>query len=212
MIDCQCSGIEDVFNEKLVAQELAQYRAKGPKKTTRMIIDAMKVQGIEGLNLLDVGGGIGAIQHQLIAAGVNQATDVDASQAYLQAARDEAARRGLAERVDFIHGDFVQLAAQIPPTDIVTLDRVVCCYADMEKLVGLSAARAKKLYGLVYPRDAWWVKIGIKIINLFFRIRKSTYRSYVHPTQAVDAVVRGQGLKRRSIRQTWVWQVVVYSR
>jgi magnesium-protoporphyrin O-methyltransferase len=104
------------------------------------------------------------------------------------------------------------MAEDIPPADIVTLDRVICCYHDMEKLVGLSAARARKLYGLVYPRDTWWIKIGLGLQNLFFRLRRSPYRAFVHPTRAVEAVLNSQGLNRRSYRQTLVWQVVVYTR
>ncbi|MBE3039503.1 MAG: class I SAM-dependent methyltransferase, partial [Chloroflexi bacterium] len=88
-----------------------------PDKTTRVLIDALKAKGIQGLSLLDIGGGVGAIQHELLDAGVQNATDVDASQAYLNAAKEEAQRRGLTERVNFQHGNFVDIAAQMPPGD-----------------------------------------------------------------------------------------------
>ena len=164
------------------------------------------------LTLLDIGGGVGAVQHELIDAGVQQVTSVDASTAYLTAAKVEAQRRGLADHVSYHHGNFVDLASDIAPADIVTLDRVICCYHDMEKLVGLSAARSRKLYGLVYPRDAWWVKLGLAFENFFFWLRRNHYRTYAHPTKAVEDIVKSNGLKRRSYRQTLVWQVVVYSR
>jgi hypothetical protein len=209
---CQCQGIEDLFDEKTVAKELADYRVKGPAKTTRMMIDALKAQGVGGYGLLDIGGGVGSIQHALLAAGVQSATDVDASQAYLRAARKEAQRRGIAEQIHFQHGNFVDLAAQIPPADIVTLDRVLCCYPDMQQMVQLSAARAKKLYALVYPRDAWWVKIGITALNFFFRLRKSPFRTFIHPSRMVEGLVQSHGLRRRFYRQTAVWQVAVYAR
>ena len=125
------------------------------------MIDALKKQGVSGVSLLDIGGGVGAIQHGLLAAGVQNATDVDASKAYLAAARQEANRRGIADRVDFQYGNFVEMADKIEPADVVTLDRVICCYPDMEKLVSLSVERARQLYGLVYPRDTWWIKIGL---------------------------------------------------
>jgi magnesium-protoporphyrin O-methyltransferase len=208
----QCQGIEELFSEEMVSKELARYRQKGPNKTTRMLLEAIKKEGVAGLTLLDIGAGVGAIQHALLEAGVEQATDVDASSAYLDATRSEAQRRGLAERVDYHHGDFVDLAAEIEPADIVTLDRVICCYHNMEKLVGLSAARAKKVYGVVYPRDQWWAKLGIRMLNFFFRLQKNPYRSFVHPTQAVEAVIERNGLRRHSYAQTPVWQVVVYIR
>lgn len=209
---CQCQGIEELFNEQYVTRELSRYRAKGPDKTTRMLIDALKEEGVQGLTLLDIGGGVGAIQHELLEAGVHNATDVEASIAYIAAARAEAQRRGYAERVNYHHGNFVDLAAHIPPADIVTLDRVICCYHDIEKLVGLSTARARKLYGLVYPRDVWWMKIGLAIENFFFRLRKSPFRVFFYPTEVVEAMVNSNGLKRHFYRQTLIWQVVVYIR
>lgn len=106
----------------------------------------------------------------------------------------------------------MNIAAQIAPADIVTLDRVVCCYPDMENLVGLSAARTKKLYGLVYPRDTWWARLGVRVLNVFFRLQRKPFRTFVHPTRGVDALVRSHGLRPQFFRHTLVWQVVVYSR
>jgi SAM-dependent methyltransferase len=209
---CQCQGIEDLFNDQLVSKELAEYRAKGPGKTTRMLTGALEAAGVRGGSLLDIGGGVGAVQHELFAAGAQRATDVDASKAYLQAAQAEADRRGLADRVQFEHGNFVNLAPHIPPADIVTLDRVICCYPDMQHLVDLSAARAAKLYGLVYPRDTWLAKLGVWVINQLFRLQRKPFRTFVHPSQTVDAIVRSHGLRRRFAGGTLIWQVVVYSR
>ena len=209
---CQCQGIEELFSAQLVSKELANYREKGPNKTTRFLIDALKEEGIQEVSLLDIGGGVGAIQHELLDAGAQNATDVDASQAYLKAAQEEARRRGMDERIRFQHGNFVDIASQIPSADIVTLDRVICCYPDMEKLVSLSVARARKLYGLVYPRDIWWVKIGMNIMNFIFRLRKNPFQSFIHPTQAVEAIIKSSGFQPRFYRHTLVWQVVVFSR
>jgi magnesium-protoporphyrin O-methyltransferase len=212
MVCCQCQGIEDLFDEKMVSKELARYLAKGPDKTTRMMINALKVEGVQGSTLLDIGGGVGAIQHELLDAGAQAAVDVDASGAYLQAAQKEAQRRGVADQIQFQHGNFVDLAVQIDPADVVTLDRVLCCYPDMEQMVRLSAARAKKLYGLVYPRDGWLARVGIAVMNLFFRAQKNPYRAFVHPSQAVEALVTGEGFQRRYYRRTLFWQVIVYAR
>ncbi len=209
---CQCQGIEALFDEKYVTRELARYRKKGPDKTTRILIDTLKAEGVQGMTLLDIGGGVGDIQHELLHAGVRSATNVEASTAYIGAAKAEAERQGHADRVSYQHGDFVDLASHLPPADIVTLDRVICCYHDMEKLVGLSTARTRKLYGLIYPRDVWWVKIGLAIGNLFFRLRRSPFRVFVHPTEAVEAVVVSNGFKRRFDQRTLIWQVVVYTR
>jgi magnesium-protoporphyrin O-methyltransferase len=209
---CQCQGIEELFSQEYVTKELSRYRVKGPDKTTRMLTEAIKKEGVDGLTLLDIGGGVGAVQHELLGAGVQDVTSVEASTSYLTAARGEAQRRGLADQIRHHHGNFVDLAADIPPADIVTLDRVICCYPDMEELVGLSAVRARKLYGLVYPRDTWWMRIGLALQNFFFRLRRSSFRTFSHPTEAVEAVLGSHGFQRRSYRQTAAWQVVIYTR
>ena len=209
---CQCQGIEELFNPSYVSKELRDYREKGPIKTTRMLIEAIRQAGVSGLSLLDIGGGVGAVQYALLDAGVERATSVDASAAYLNAARAEAQRRGLADRLSYLHGDFVALAEDVPPADIVTLDRVICCYPDMEKLVNLSASRAQKLYGLVYPRDVWWVKLWLAVENIYYRLRKNPYRGFAHPTRAVEDLLRRKGLKQSFYRRTLIWQVAVYTR
>ncbi len=178
------------------------YRRRGPSKTTRMLVDALSRMGLEGSTLLDIGGGVGAIEHSLLAAGVSTATDVDASAAYLSAARAEAERRGLSDRVRYEHGNFVALAGELPPADVVTLDRVICCYDDMQKLVSLSSALAGRYYGVVYPRDTWWTRLGVRIGNFLLRLQRSNFRSYVHPTSAVEALIHANGLTRRFHRQT----------
>jgi len=208
----QCQGLESLFDNKTAANELKAYRQKGPDKTTGMLIEALKTRGVEAMTLLDIGGGVGAIQHELMKAGVSQATNIDASTAYIEAAKDEAKRQGFADRVSYHHGDFVQLAPDIGAVDIVTLDRAICCYHDMPALVGLSAARASKLYGLVYPRDVWWIKLGISIVNFGSKFLRKDYRFFVHPTGAVEAVLDNNGLKQYFYRRTFFWQVAVYAR
>jgi len=209
---CHCQGVDDIFDARVAARELRQYRRRGPRKTTRLLLDALRAAGVRGRTLLDVGGGVGVIQRELLRAGAAQASEVEAAPAYLAAAREEAARQGHAERLRLHRGDFVALAPELPPADIVTLDRVICCYPDMPALVGLSAAHARRVYGLVYPRDTWWVKVGLALGNLALRLRRNPFRVYAHPAAAVDALVRRAGLAPRFARRTLVWQVVVYGR
>lgn len=213
MASCCCQGVDEVFGDKTARHDLRRYRDRGPSKQTRMLLDALRREGVEGATLLDIGGGVGVIGHELLDAGAGSATGVEASAAYVRAAREEAERRGHAGRVRYEAGDFVELAERIEPADVVTLDRVVCCYPDMEALVGRSADRARRLYGLVYPQDRWWVAIGIRLANLAMRVSGRAFRAHLHPTAAVDAVVRAHGLTPRFARRAGpVWQVVVYAR
>lgn len=209
----QCQGIETVFNRRFADHDLREYHKHGPSKQTRLLLDVLRKVGVQGLTLLDIGGGIGTIQHELFKSGVWAATDVDASPAYLAVAKEEAARQGYADHVQYVYGNFVELAPQIEPADIVTLDRVICCYPDMQAMVRLSSARAGKWYGLVYPRDSWWIRLGGRVGNLFLALTRNKFRFFVHPAKEVDALVRQGGLRPYFQQNVgFVWQVVVYTR
>jgi spermidine synthase len=213
MTGCCCQGVDEIFGERTARRDLKRYRKRGPSKPTRILLEALRREGIEGVTVLDIGGGVGVIQHELLGAGADRATGVEASAAYLRAAREEAERRGHGDRISYQAGDFVALADRVEPADVVTLDRVICCYPEMEALVSRSADRTRRLYGLVYPQDRWWVGLGIRVTNLIMRGLRRAFRAYLHPTSAVDAVAREQGLVRRFARTVGpVWQVAVYVR
>jgi len=195
-----------------VLEDLDLYRRGKLSKTTPMLVESLTDLGVGGLTLLDVGGGIGAVQLDLLRSGVTGATSVEASAAYVEVARQVAAEAGLGPRITYLHGDFVTLANRVAEADIVTLDRVICCYDDVEALVSLSAAKARSLYGLVYPRSEWWVRIFVFLENLGCRVRRSPFRAFVHPTELVDRLVRATGLQMIHHKKTFAWQVVIYQR
>ena len=209
---CQCEGIESLFGERTARKDLRRYRQKGPLKTTRLLLDAIRAEGVHGSTLLDIGGGVGAISNELMRAGAAHATVVDASPAYLRAAKAESVRQGRADRIEYHYGDFVEVAQQVQPADVVTLDRVICCYDDMEALVSSSAGKARRLYGLVYPRDTWWDRLGVSVVNFACRVRRNPFRVFVHSPAAVERILRNQGFVRRFHRTTPIWQAALYAR
>jgi magnesium-protoporphyrin O-methyltransferase len=176
------------------------------------LIAAISQQGVAGMTLLDIGGGVGGIQNALLNGGVIQASYVDASSAYVQAAQEEAIRGEIDDRITFLQGDFVDLAEDIPTADIVTLDRVVCCYDDMQALVKLSAEKASKIYGLVFPRDLWLVRLLLPIANFFLSLRGTPFRIFIHRTEQVDQIVREEGLEPVYYQKAGFWQILVYNR
>jgi SAM-dependent methyltransferase len=212
MAECQCDGFAQRFTADRAARELATYRRRGPAKATARLIALVREDFIVGMTLLDIGSGIGVIPQTLLQFGVRHALDVDASSAYIEAARGEAERLGLSDRMRFVQGNVVTVAETIPVADIVTLDRVICCFDDMSALVGLSAARASRLYGLVMPRDIWWTRLLGWVRNGLRRLSRSTLRFFIYAPAAVDAVICGQGLEQRSVQKVGMWQVMLYAR
>jgi len=211
VVSCQCRGLE-IETKKWALEDLALYRKGKPTKTTPLLVNALIGQGVEALSLLDVGGGIGIVQLELLRAGAVSATSVEASTTYIQVAREQAAQSARERQITYIHGDFVSLAGTIPDADIVTLDRVICCYDDVKSLVSLSASKARRLYGVVYPRSAWWVRVPLFLENLGYRLRRSPFRAFVHSSELVNQLIQDAGLRPVYHKHTLAWQVVVYQR
>ena len=209
---CQCQGIEERFDREKAADKLRAYQQDGLKRESQMLVNALVEQGIEGYSLLEVGGGMGALAIELIKRGIRQATIAEASTAYLDTAAAEAERQGLTGQMTLVHGNMAAMGEDLPPADVVTLDKVICCYDDMPGLVQSSIARAGKLYGLVYPRDNWLVKAGFAFENLGCRLKGSDFRVFVYPTREVDGLIGENGFQIRSRETVAEWQVVVYGR
>ena len=212
MLCAQCETIEGKFDAATARKKLADLQRGGPDRTTRMLLDALREQGVAGATLLDIGAGVGAVHQELLASGAASGVHVDASAAYLAVAREQATREGHATKVRFVHGDFVEVAPSLVAADVVTLDRVICCYPDVEALVGRSAEKTRRLYGAVYPRAAWWVRLGFALGNAVLRLRRSAFRIYLHAPSRIDGLLTGAGFARCHLERTLIWEVAVYRR
>ncbi len=209
---CGCDGYATPFDAEEARKDRKRYHADGPDETTRLLLDMVGSDAASGATVLDIGGGIGVIDQELLRRGASRAVLVDASPAYLEAAREEASDAGLLDRWEIMAGDFVRHAGSVDDADIVTLDRVVCCYRAVDELVPASAAHARKLYGLVLPRDRWYVPWLIRLLNVRYRLERSAYRAYAHANARVDEHLRTAGLRQRSESFTLFWRVVLYER
>ena len=213
MVDaCGCDGGFEIFDEKSAEEDLQRYRGHGPDATTATLVEMIRDRGVSGSSLLDIGGGIGVIDHELLRAGAGHAVLIDASGPAVEMARREARRRGTLDRLEFVDGDFVSRASDVDVADIVTLDRVICCYPDVESLVRLSATRARSLYGLVLPRDRRLLRWALPLLNAWFRVRGFRYRTFLHANAKVDALVAAAGLRQVRESRTFIWRVVLYER
>src|SRR5262245_36352307 len=208
-----CCQMEDnTFGEDEAKANLRDYRRRGPANQTKLILEAVRSLGLKNAELLDVGGGIGAIHHELLGDVAREATHVDASSAYLKIATEEAKRQGHSERVNFIHADFTDVAADLPQVDIVTLDRVVCCYPDFRSLLKAAAAQSRIALAMTYPRETWYLRMGGKVINFFQGLRRDPFRMFLHPVIEMDALLKREGFERTARRRLFVWEMGLYRR
>jgi SAM-dependent methyltransferase len=201
---------ERQFDAEKVANELSKYRRKGPGPTTRRLRDGLVSAGIRQGTLLDVGGGLGILSLELLDAGFSAAVVVDASSAYLAAASEEAARRGRSESTKFVHGDLIDVADGLARADAVTLDRVVCCYPSYDRLLEQALRLADHAFAFSYPRDRWFVRLGIWLENTLRRRRGNSFRAFVHPPAEMTRTIERAGFTRVSSRRTLSWSCDVF--
>lgn len=207
-----CKAIETQFGPKMAERDLARYRRKGPDNTTRLLLDAIRSTSPKNVHLLDVGAGIGVIRHELLGAEVGTVTHVEPSPAYIAVAKAEDERRGHADRVTYVQGDIVDLGERVPDADTVTLDRVICCYPDWEGLVRRSASKARAVYAFSVPHDRWWTRLANRLENLSRKLRGNAFRTFVHPVDVIDQLLRDLGFRQHEVRRTFVWHVAIYRR
>jgi spermidine synthase len=209
-----CSGYCDVaarqFSEKLAARELKRYQEKGPGPTTRLMRDCIVAAGAARGHVLDVGGGVGALSFELLDHGVSQATIVDVSSAYTAAAKREARALARARAMHIVHADFLAAADSLPTVDLVTLDRVVCCYPSYVPLITEAMRHSTRYVALSYPRDFWRAVVGME--NFARRLSGNPFRSFVHRASAMSELAARQGFTLRCRKHTIAWQVDLLER
>jgi hypothetical protein len=84
---CTPKGYRQLFSEKGARSQAKRYRRKGLDPTTRRLVELLKLRGLRDRTLLEVGGGIGAIQIELLKAGLSRAVSVELTPASCSAMR-----------------------------------------------------------------------------------------------------------------------------
>jgi SAM-dependent methyltransferase len=192
--------------------ELARLRERGPREHTSELLAVLLKEGVAGATVIDVGAGVGAVHLSLLETGAARAVDVDASREYLAAARAEAEQRGLADRVEHRYGDIVELAETLPRAEVVVADSVVCCYPFVDRLVGALVTPQPKVVGLSYANETWWLRVALRATNLWWALRRSPERWYIHRHATVDRLMDLAGYEVVHDGGPWYWRVVVYRR
>jgi SAM-dependent methyltransferase len=202
---CNPIDYRRLFSRKYASRDARRYRQRGLGTTSRALVEL--AGDVTDATALDVGGGIGAIELELLAAGAARATNVELSGGYEEQAAALLAERGLADRVDRRVADFVSEGDAVEAHDLVVLHRVVCCYPDVDALMGAAAEHARKRLVLTYPQEHLLMRLGLRVINLWLRVSGCGFRTYVHPIARIlrAAEVHGLRLERRE-RQGFLWE------
>jgi magnesium-protoporphyrin O-methyltransferase len=209
---CAPKGYSELFGERAARRDAKRYRRKGLDETGEEMVEFLRGRGLDGTTVLEIGGGIGAIPLELLKAGADRALEIELSPNYERTAAELARELGFADRVERRLGDVVEEGATVPAADAVVMHRVVCCYPDPDALVGAAAERARRYLVLSFPRERRLIRLGSRVVNLWFRLRRWDFRTYIHPASAVFAAAERRGLRPAFEHTGSIWQVAALER
>ena len=162
--------------------------------------------------MLEVGGGIGAIQIELLKAGASRAVSVELTPTYEDVAADLLRENGLADRVERTVMDFAETAGRVSSADIVILNRVICCYPDMPRLTGAAADHARQLLVMSFPRRTWWLRMGLGMGNAILLLLRREFHIFLHPPTKIISTSRQHGLEQVLDEQGVMWTIAALKR
>jgi 16S rRNA G966 N2-methylase RsmD len=204
---CNPRGCDRFFSARFARRAATRYREKGLDKTAQLMVDFLEQRGIGGATVLEVGGGGGEIQIELLKRGAARAVNLELSPAYEKEAARLLREAGLEERAERLLYDIAANPADIDPADIVVLNRVVCCYPDYERLLGAAAEHARRLLVFSYPPRNAVSRLFIAAQNLLFRLLRREFRTFAHPPSLMLGVLEERGLRRAFAHHPLVWQI-----
>ena len=189
-----------------------RYRRRGPEPVQRKLLAGLTAAGVTGASILEIGCGTGELQRRVLAAGAASAVGIDIASGMIDQARAAAARTGVAPRTTFLVGDAVERAAELPPAAVVLLDKVLCCYPEIDTLLAMSLERAQRLYAVVVPRPHWLVavvwRLGIAVCTLL----RNSFHPYYHDWQRTAATITAAGFQRIFAARTLAWEAWIFRR
>jgi 2-polyprenyl-3-methyl-5-hydroxy-6-metoxy-1,4-benzoquinol methylase len=205
-------GYTKLFSKRAARRDAKRYRRSGLDETAEEMISFLRGRGIEGASVLEIGGGIGALQLELLRAGAAQTTNLELSPEYEDVARELAREQGVAERVERRLGDVVSQPDLAEEADTVVMHRVVCCYPDYDALVGAASERARRYLVMSFPRPRRLIRAGFGLVNFGARLMRWEYRTWVHPPEALVEAAERRGLRIASASRGRIWQVAALER
>jgi hypothetical protein len=204
---CNARGCDEFFGSRFAGRMAAHYRSKGLDKTARRMVEFLEAKGIGDATVLEVGGGVGEIEIELLERGARSAVNLELSPAYDAEAQRLLGENGLEGRAERRLHDIAIDPEVVEPADVVVLHRVVCCYPDYERLLAAAAGRARRLLVFSYPRRNAISRAWIGLLNLGFRIARKEFRTFVHPPAAMLAVLEAGGLGKEFSHGGLAWHV-----
>jgi magnesium-protoporphyrin O-methyltransferase len=196
-----------MFGPRFARRMATRYRKRGLDKTARRVVDLLPQADVLGATILEIGGGVGEIQLELLKRGAASATNLELSPAYDAEAAHLLADAGLTGRVRRRLIDIVEDTVAVDVADIVVLHRVVCCYPDYAALLGVAADHTRHQLVFSHPPRNPISRAVVATQNLLLRWAGREFRVFAHPPAAMLAVLAKHGLRQAAAHRGLVWQV-----
>jgi 2-polyprenyl-3-methyl-5-hydroxy-6-metoxy-1,4-benzoquinol methylase len=207
---CSPRAYRRVFSEESAWRQVRRYRRRGLDRTSRRIVELLLREGVAGQTVLEVGGGIGALQLELLRAGARRAVSVELTPTYEAAAADLLRGSAFEDRVERLVMDFADSAAAVEAADVVVLNRVICCYPDLPKLAAAAADHTRRVLVLSFPNESRWTRAAVALANLPLLLAR--FRIFVHPVRRLREVTAASGLRASFESSGLFWQVAAFER
>ena len=209
---CDPRGCNDMFGPRFARHLASRYRKRGLDKTAARMVGYLADRGVDGASVLEIGGGVGDIQLELLGKGARRTTNLELVDAYEAHASDLAESAGMRERMIRRQVDIAATPDEVEAHDIVVLHRVVCCYPDYERLLTAAADHAKRLMVFSHPPRNWVSRTATWLENVSFRVMGRSFRTFDHPPAAMVAVAEGRGMRTDYTYRGPIWQIVGLAR
>src|SRR5260370_4416640 len=155
--------------------------------------------------------GAGGLSMELLKHGAQSAIGLDLSPRMIVAATELAQASGFESRAKFQEGNAA--TAELPRSDIVVMDKVLCCYSEWRPLLKNAMEASNVMVGFSVPRDEGITKlpfrIALKVANYFQR-RRGGALFYLHPLGTIDKSLQDAGFKRSRKQGSRLWLVFLY--
>lgn len=213
MGDCCGPGdYQATFTDRFARQMAQRFRKRGLTRVEERLVGFLTERGIEGATVLEIGGGVGQIQIELLRGGAALATNLEISTNYEDEARLLLEDSGLTGQVRRRFLDIATAPDDVEPADVVVLHRVVCCYPDYERLLAAAGSHARRLLVFSHPPRNGMTRVALWCENELRRLRRNDFRAFVHSPTGMEGVLTAQGLTPRYRHPGLVWDVVGFER
>ena len=201
-----------MFTARVARNDLKRYRRRGLDGLERRMVESASEGGLAGARVIEIGGGIGKLQVELLEAGAASGEVAELVDAYGPFAAELARERGLEDRTAFVVADVLERPDDVAAGDVVVLNRVVCCSPDGVALAAAAARLARQTLVLSYPRDVVWIRLGVRTVNLVQRMLGRSFRVFVHSPSALRAAAEAEGLASTRNERGSLWEFTTFRR